>query len=118
MKISRIALAIIIMLIITGCSTTTNNDNNSVSETSSEGSYEAILFVNGVELQSVGETAKELGLVPGEIIGKVTEKVDIEIVPTSELTSNYLNEGTKIYTVQGNTDMVLAKKDGEFEVFD
>jgi hypothetical protein len=111
-------LLFFVLILITACSTV-NKDNNLNSEISSEGSYKAILFVNDVEYQSVGETAKELGLVPGELIGTVKEKIDIEIRPTDELTSNYLKEGTEIYSVDGNIEIVLSKKEnGEYEVFE
>ncbi|MER2031095.1 MAG: hypothetical protein ABS903_18235 [Solibacillus sp.] len=57
-------------------------------------------------------------MVVGDFIGTIKQKVDIEKRPTANLTSNYLNEGIKIYSVAGYTEVFLAKKDnGVFEVF-
>ncbi|MBM7661804.1 hypothetical protein JOC85_002611 [Bacillus mesophilus] len=118
MKIVKVFLVLSVLLSITGCSPLVNNNPTKV-ETSSNGSYKALLFVNGMELQSVGHTANESELVVGEFIGAVNEKVDIEIRPSDELTSNYLEEGTEIYSVEGNTKIVLAKKEnGDYEVFE
>ncbi|MEH7501566.1 hypothetical protein V7152_05890 [Neobacillus drentensis] len=90
MKITKLALLLSTILLITGCSKKINNsDDHTNKDTNSSGSYKALLFVNGKELQTVGETAGELGLVLEEIIGTVKDKIDIEIRPIVELTSNY-----------------------------
>lgn len=107
---------LLILLLLTGCST---NSVESYDESSSDESYKALLFVNGEELQSLGETANERKLTPGDLIGTVTEKIDIETRPTIELTSNYLDKGTEVYEVKDNPNAVLAKvENGEYEVFE
>ena len=119
MKIIKMALVLSILFLITGCSTATNSSNDATKvETSSNGSYVAVLFINGEVLNTVGETANDLELVAGKFIGTVKEKIDIEKRPTAELTSNYLTYGTEIYSVEGNREIVLAKKEnGDYEVF-
>jgi hypothetical protein len=120
MNIAKLAFLSILLLFLSACSTPLDIiDNVTGGDTSSKGSYQALLFVSGEELQSAGETANDLNLEVGELIGTVKEKVAIEIPPTVELTSNYLEEGTKIYSVEGNTKIVLAKKaNGDYEVFE
>ncbi len=110
----------IIFVIVPGCSQNSANDSNkSIVESSSSGSHKSLLFVNGVELQTIGETAEELDLEPAELIGTVKEKLNIEERPKNNLTSNYLEVGTEIYSVKGKSDVVLAKKEnGEYEVFE
>ena len=108
----KMALVFSILFLITGCSTATKV------ETNSNGSYVAVLFVNGEVLRTSGETANELELVAGEFIGTIKKKIDVEKLPTVELTSNYLNYGTEIYLVEGNPEIVLAKREnGDYEVF-
>lgn len=113
-----LSILLLLSIVLVACSTATKESKSNL-EVGSEGSYQALLFVNGTEFESFGETAKELGLVPGELIGTIKEKIDIEKLPTVELTSNYLNEGTEIYSVDGNEKIVLSKKEnGEYEVFE
>lgn len=97
-------------MLLTGCSTVTTSNGTNV-ESSSSGSYKALLFVNGQELQTILETADEQGLVPGGLIGTVKAKVGIDVLPIMELTSNYLEEGIEIYTVKDNPKIVLAKNE-------
>ncbi|MFC7688081.1 hypothetical protein [Ureibacillus sp. GCM10028918] len=120
MKILKVAVVLFGLFLITGCSTSSNSSTNATKvETSSKGSYKALIFVNSMELQSVGVTADESKLVVGEFIGTIKEKIPIEIRPTVELTSNYLGEGMEIYSAEGITEIVLAKKDnGDYEVFE
>ena len=116
LSINLITLILIIMVIISGCSPSSTSRNE---ESSSEDSYEALLFVNGEELQSIGETAEELGVSPKDLIGTIEDKINIEVRPKVELHSNYLEVGTEIYSVDVNPDIVLARKDnGEYEVFE
>ncbi|MFY3790685.1 hypothetical protein ACOQFO_03070 [Ureibacillus sp. MALMAid1270] len=119
MKIINTALVLSILFLITGCSTSTNSSNDtSKVETSSNGSYVAVLFLNGEVLHTEFETANELELVAGEFIGTVKGKIDVEIPPTVEFTSNYLDYGTEIYSVDGNPGIVLAKQEnGDYLVF-
>lgn len=120
MKNINLILIILLLVIESGCSPSTTNENSSpIIESSTKNSYKALLFVNGKELQTIGKTAEELGLVPKDLIGVVKEKVNIELRPKVHLTSNYLEEETEIYSVVGNTEIVLAKKgNGELVVFE
>ncbi|KGR89391.1 MULTISPECIES: hypothetical protein [Ureibacillus] len=115
----KATLVFFILLLITGCSTETNSNNHTTAvKTSSNSSYVAKIFVSGEVLNTGFEIANELGLEVGELIGTVKEKTDVEKRPTVELTSNFLDYGTEIYSVEGNPDIVLAKQDnGDYLVF-
>ena len=116
-KLIKTTLVLSFLFIITACSILM--DRSGIVTKEENRSYQALLFVNGKEFHSVGETANELELVVEDFIGSVKEKIDIEIRPTVEFTSNYLEEGTEIYSVKGNSKIVLAKKDnGNYEVFE
>lgn len=116
MRHFTISTFITIVLILTGCSTTTNDDTHL--ESTSNGSYKALLFVNGKELQSIGKTAEDFEVLPGELIGTVKNRINIEKRPKAELTSNYIKIGTEIYSVQGNPEIVLAKtQENVYEIF-
>ena len=111
------SLWIVLFIILSGCSEP--NSQASVKESVSDGSYPALLFVSGEERRSIGKTSEELQVEPGKLVGTVTTKYSIEITPKKELTSNYLEEGTEIYSVDGEPTMFLAKKkDGKYEVFE
>lgn len=117
-KKKMVTLLLFVFTLMTACSTATE-DSHLNSEINSEDSYKALLFVNNTEYQSIGKRAEDLGLAPGKLIGIVKEKIYIALRPTEELTSNYLSEGTEIYSVEGDPTMVLSKKEnGEFEVFE
>lgn len=106
----------ILTTIVTSCSQNESiNDYDILSETQ----YQALLFVNGKEMQSTGSTAQELGITPLELIGTIKDKIPIQLRPQQHLTSNYLETGTEIYSVEGNEEIVLAKHtNGDFEVFE
>lgn len=107
MRFIYISSLIILMLVITGCSET-NNEEDEV-EGSSSNTYEALLFVNGKETQSIGKTAEDCQVEPGELLGKVETKYGLGIAPKKELTSNFLEEGTEIYSVDGKPNLTFVR---------
>lgn len=66
MKILNIILFLILTLIGTSC---TQNESANDYDIPSETQYQALLFVNGKEMQSTGNTAQQLGIAPLELIG-------------------------------------------------
>ncbi|TKC18472.1 hypothetical protein [Robertmurraya kyonggiensis] len=116
MKILNFILLLILTSIVTSC---TQNESTNDYDILSETQYQALLFVNGKEMQSTGSTTQELGITPLELIGTIKDKIPIQLIPKENLTSNYLEAGTEIYSVKGNEEIVLAKKENEeFEVFE
>ncbi|RTR32355.1 hypothetical protein EKG37_09325 [Robertmurraya yapensis] len=117
MKILNIVLLLLLLTsLTTACS---QNEATNQYDILSETQYQALLFVNGKEMQSTGSTAQELGITPLELIGTIKDKIPIQLRPQQHLTSNYLETGTEIYTVEGNQEIVLAKNlTGEYEVFE
>lgn len=73
MKIIKTALVLSILFLITGCSIADSN-NEASNEISSEGSYQAVLLVNGEVLHTAFETADELDFVTGEFVGTIKGK--------------------------------------------
>lgn len=83
----------------------------------SQGSYAAILRVNGAEYQYAGENLDNYTL--NQQIGKVEKKVPPEVLPRENYVSNYLPEGTVIFSVKENQNIVLAETEvGVFEIFE
>lgn len=124
---------IVMSFALVGCSQETNNGLSEPTDekggtktlveikpepnnTNEKGEHQALLFVNGKEFEAIA--TNEMEFVVGEFIGTVKEKIEIGKRPTIELTSNYLREGVEIYSVDGNPEVVLAKKEnGNYDVF-
>jgi len=105
-----------ILMIISGCSNEVNNDITSDSVDESE-SYAAILIVNGNQYLSLG--ARNQGeYTLDEEIGKVETRVPPEVPPKENFASNYLDEGTVIYSVKEDGDVLLVEtnEEGVYEV--
>ncbi|SET74641.1 hypothetical protein SAMN05421676_107164 [Salinibacillus kushneri] len=109
-----LVLVSLIFIIFTGCSNDLqeNNDNNSSNSGGDSGSYAALLKVNGVQYTSLGNVNKDKYTI-NEKIGKVDKKVPVDVLPFKDFMSNYLEEGTPIFSIEENTDVVLAKREDE-----
>ena len=76
MKIIKMALVLSILFLITGCSTAMNSSNDATKvETSSNGSYVAVLFVNGEVLHTVGERLMNWNLSLGNSLVQSKKKL-------------------------------------------
>lgn len=119
---------VVICFALVGCSQELKNgigepisDKGIETETKSKnfnenGEHQALLFVNGKEYEAIA--SNEMNFVVGEFIGTVKEKIKLGKRPTIELTSNYLREGVEIYSVEGTSEVVLAKNgNANYEVF-
>nr|WP_106783285.1 hypothetical protein [Lysinibacillus timonensis] len=77
----------------------------------------ARLTIDGIEYISIGEFSEGLFTISQEI-GEVKRKVDFDMIPYNDFESNYLEEGTKIYSVIESNSIVLAQVEEElFEIF-
>ncbi|MCA0970557.1 hypothetical protein LCM20_08165 [Halobacillus litoralis] len=86
----------------------------------SNGSYQAELTIRGVTYMSLGQWNEGQYTIEEEI-GEVKTKVDLDYRGDAPegISSNYLNEGTPIYSVQQYSDVFLAEReDGTYEIFD
>lgn len=103
-----------ILMISTGCSIEVEEHTGTTSESAS---YAAILIINGAEYLSVG-TKNQGEYTLGEEIGVVETRVPTEVLPKENFASNYLDEGTVIYSVKEDDDVFLVEtnEEGVYEV--
>lgn len=109
-----------IFIILTGCSTESQEDiTEQINAGEEEASYAAILRVNEAEYYSIGNENQGKYTLEEEI-GEIKKRVPAEVLPRENLVSNYLDEGTLIFSVKENSNILLAeKKDkGGWEIFE
>lgn len=115
-----LVLAISVFMILTGCSSgPQENTDKQIDSREEVGSYAALLRIKGTEYQSVGkESQGEYTL--GEEIGKVEKRVPPEVLPRENFVSNYLDEGTLIFSVIEDSDVILVEteEEGVYEIFE
>ncbi|MEK3981372.1 hypothetical protein MKY37_20375 [Psychrobacillus sp. FSL K6-2836] len=105
-----------IFVIIAGCSND-YKENNNVVDVDRSVTYEAIVIINGAEYHFVGPENKDEYTL-GEAIGKVKKRVPLEVGPSENFVSNYLNEGTLIFSVIEDSEIYLAEtEDSVYEIF-
>ncbi|MEC5425859.1 hypothetical protein QGM71_20605 [Virgibacillus sp. C22-A2] len=104
-------------VVLTGCSSN-SEENNNRNNSKEEGSYAAILNINGEEYYSVGDKNQGEYTVSEEF-GRVETRVPPEVLPKENLVSNYLDEGTLIFSVEEDSKIFLSetKEDGVYEIF-
>ncbi|WP_338754897.1 hypothetical protein [Bacillus sp. FJAT-52991] len=130
-----LATTVLALLFVTGCSSTeepntsTKESNNSVEEkpgtgdtdketnqTIEEGSYAAIVVINGQDYIGQNIVSNDEYTIK-EHIGEVKTKVDHEKRPSENWSSNVFEEGTKIYSVNERNDVFLIEvRDNEYTV--
>lgn len=105
------------VVVLTGCSSQVAENNNQ-RNSDAEGSYARILSINGEEYQSLGDENQGEYTI-SEQIGQVKKRVPPEVLPKKNLVSNYLNEGTLIFSVEEDSAVFLAEKKDErvYEIF-
>ncbi|MFD1032853.1 hypothetical protein [Metaplanococcus flavidus] len=91
----RLCFAIMISLVLAACSQGT-----------SSGSYAMILVVNDTEYN--GTEAHLTDYEADKVIGKVTKKVPPNVFPANNQ-SNFFEEGTVIFSVKDQTELVIAE---------
>lgn len=81
------------------------------------GSYAGILIVEGEEYLWEGELeGNEYS--ESTRLGAVTQSTAPEVMPSADLSSNFLAEGAEIYRSNEDSDVLLAKRqDGSWDVF-
>nr|WP_251047620.1 hypothetical protein [Planococcus sp. ISL-110] len=101
------------MVILSGCSSEAQDANDVSIE---EVSYVALLNIEGDNYYSYDLAEKgEYTIV--EELGEVQKKIKGGVMPKENLTSNYLLEGTKIFTVKEDPEVFLAKVQDKYEVY-
>ncbi len=100
-------------MIASGCS---SNVQNASDVSTKENSYMALLNIEGDSYYSY-DLAEEGEYTIMEEYGKVQKKIEGDVMPTENLTSNYLLEGTKIFTVKENSEVFLAKVQDKYEIY-
>ncbi|MFD1864529.1 hypothetical protein [Planococcus chinensis] len=78
----------------------------SCSQETSSGSYAMILVVNGTEYN--GTEAQLADYQAGKVIGKVTEEVAPDVLPSNNQ-SNFFEKGTVIFSVKNETEFVIVE---------
>ncbi|MDZ5472417.1 hypothetical protein SM124_11725 [Bacillus sp. 31A1R] len=114
-----LVLAISIFMVLTGCSSEPGNTDKNIIPEEAAGSYVALLRINGAEYLSVGKDNQGEYTI-GKEIGKVEKRVPPEVMPRVDFVSNYLDEGTLIFSVKENNDVILVetKVQGVYEIFE
>lgn len=93
----------LVSIVLVGCSSSTN------------GSYQGILSVNGEKYILRGEI-KDDEFILGEKVGEVQKKVKPEINPKENYSSNYL-EGEEIYSSNEDSKVLIVKREsGKLEI--
>lgn len=108
-------ICLFLLMLLTGCAN--DNQMSSTMDTASSASYKAILNVNGEEYISSGIENVNSYTIDSEI-GEVEKKISIEMYPFKSFESNYLEEGTKIFSVKEADNILLVEIDqGVYEIF-
>lgn len=113
-----LSLVLLVSIALTGCTSGTQVTNKQSSSGEEVGSYAALLRIKGAEYRSIGVKNKGEYTLSDEI-GKVKKRVPPEVLPKDNLVSNYLDEGTLIYSVEEDSDVILVQTDvdGVYEIF-
>ena len=89
------------MIVLGGCSSFSSNGN---------GSYAGVLMVNDKEYYWQGDSkVNEFTL--GEKIGEVQKKVEEEVKPKENLSSNFLEVGEEIYSSNEDSKVIIVKRE-------
>jgi len=111
-KIMQYCFPIIILL--AACTGEESSLSQSTVESSS--SYQALLNVYGDEYLSRFDDIGDYQI--DKEIGVVEKKISVELYPYNSFESNYLEEGTKLYSVKYSNDLLLAEiEPGIYELF-
>lgn len=113
----RKVMVFLMFIVLTGC-TIEPQKNDGTQTGGEEASYAAILRLNEAEYYSVGNENHGEYTIQKEL-GKVKERLPAEVLPREQLVSNYLDEGTRIFSVKEDRNVLLAKKDDDeyWEIF-
>lgn len=107
-KLILLALTVLlgITTVLTGCNS------------SSQSSYAGILIVNDQEYLWSGDVVNN-EFTAGEKIGAVHKKVDADVLPKGNLSSNILAVGEEIYSSNENSMILIVKReDGGYDKFE
>lgn len=101
------------LMIVSGCSSAVQETN---SRTVEEVSYEGLLNMEGEIYYSYGYDEEEKYTVLEEV-GEVKKTLGgEEIIPKEHLTSNFLEKGTKIFSVKEDPEILLIKDQDKYDV--
>ncbi|ANU13028.1 hypothetical protein B481_3398 [Planococcus halocryophilus Or1] len=101
------------LTIVSGCS---SNAQDASDVSTEEVSYVAFLNIDGNNYFSY-DLAEKGEYTIAEEFGEVQKKIEGDVIPNENLTSNYLLEGTKIFSVKENPEIFLAKVQDEYEIY-
>ncbi|EIM05810.1 hypothetical protein A1A1_14269 [Planococcus antarcticus DSM 14505] len=93
------------LMIVSGCSSEAQEGNNVATE---EASYVGFVNIEG-ENYSAHEFAENGEYTIVEELGEIKKKVPAEEIPKENLTSNYFEEGTKVFSVKEDPEIFLVK---------
>ncbi|MBM4760790.1 hypothetical protein [Bacillus sp. B15-48] len=91
---------LLVLIALGGCS----------SSSSSNGSYAGILMVNEKEYYWQGDI-KDNEFTLGEKIGEVQKKVEKEVKPKDNFSSNFLEVGEEIYSSNEDSKVIIVKRE-------
>lgn len=102
---------IAVLLLLGACSEQTFSNGEET------GSYAGVLVVEGEEYLWEGELeGSEYS--ESTRLGAITQSTAPEVMPSADLSSNFLAEGAEIYRSNEDSDVLLAKRqDGSWDVF-
>ncbi|NME05913.1 hypothetical protein [Psychrobacillus sp. BL-248-WT-3] len=105
--ILSLLIPIFVLVVLSGCNSG-----------SSESSYGAYLIIDGKEYTWQGDIENNEFTVADKI-GEVNNKVDKEVMPKDNLSSNFLEVGEEIYTSNEDSKVVIVKRehDGNYDKF-
>ena len=106
----------ILIILVTGCAV--NEDNLQQVTVESFASYQALLNVNGDQYFGVGNSEEINSYQTDKQIGEVKKKISPELYPYKSFESNYLEEGTQLYSLKEHPNFLLAEVEpGVYELF-
>ncbi|MCM3388898.1 hypothetical protein M3649_12210 [Ureibacillus chungkukjangi] len=115
MKFSFLIYIPIEIFMLSGCADNKNEPKKVTVESTT--SYQALLNVNGDEYLGGNSVEMETYQIEKQI-GEVKMKLSPELYPYKSFESNYLEEGTKLYSVKSYPYHLLAEvKPGVYELF-
>ncbi len=107
----KMVLFVVCFTFLTGCNVTKES-----SYTSELCSFGPMMVLNGKQYIQVNESK---ALTVTDKLGEISYKMNEELHPTADFTSNTLEEGTTIYSVKGYDHYVVAKTlDNKYLLFD
>lgn len=108
MECFRRTIYILVLVVLLGILNGCNQQSTGGGE---EGIYEIVTFINGTEY--VFHSYNDGKYLKGEFVGEITSTVKASRMPVRDGQSNYFDQGTKVYTIEGEDHLLLAESPEE-----